>query len=221
MRFLEKTMQKHELTNEEKKQLSYQRQTAVRLAWRCEKNRVQEGYGTRNWSASEQEELISEGVVHGYEGHHMKSVSLFPEYAGDPKNIQFLSETEHLWGAHNGNYHTPTNGYYDPMTGIMHDFKGAELPELNEYPLNEARQQQSIIREDCSENGVTNDNDTTTDSTSELINQQRESLMREYSTMDTHKESDTVPQLQEKASDSVSFNNQEETSTTQGRAAKR
>lgn len=220
MRFLEKIMQKHELTNEEKKRLSYQRQTAVRLAWKRERNRVREGYGTRNWSNSEQEELISEGVVHGYEGHHMKSVSLFPEYAGDPRNIQFLSETEHLWGAHNGNYHTPTNGYYDPMTGVMHDFKGAELPELNEYPLSETRQQ-SIIRGDCSENSVPNDNDTMTDSTSEKIDQQRKSLMREYSTMNTHKATDTAPKLQETASDSVSCNNQDGTSTTQGRAAKR
>ena len=213
-------MQKHELTNEEKKKLSYQRQTAVRLAWKRERNRVREGYGTRNWSGSEQEELISEGVVHGYEGHHMKSVSLFPEYAGDPRNIQFLSETEHLWGAHNGNYHMPTNGYYDPMTGIMHDFKGAELPELNEYSLNEARQQ-NIIRGDCSENGMTNDNDTTTDSISKLIDQQRESLIREYSTINTHKVTDTTPKIQETASDSMSYDCQEEASTTHGRAAKR
>lgn len=123
-------MKTDSLSNIEKRQLSYQRQNAVRQAWKLEKNRVLSGYGTRNWSKEEQKELISEGYVQGYEGHHMKSVSMFPEYAGNPMNIQFLSESEHLYGAHQGNYHYPTNGYYDPETRVMHEFDGENIEEL-------------------------------------------------------------------------------------------
>jgi len=117
------------LSNEEKRKLSYERQNAVRLAWNNERNRVLNGQGTRDWSVAEQKELIERGSVSGYEGHHMKSVSLYPEYAGDPRNIQFLTEDEHLNGAHQGKYHNVTNGYYDPYTKTMYEFKGDELIE--------------------------------------------------------------------------------------------
>lgn len=118
------------MSNEEKKRLSYERQTAVRNAWKEEKARVEAGRGTRNWSKAEQEELLQRGAVSGYEGHHMKSVSAYPEYAGDSRNIQFLSEDEHLYGAHQGNYHQATNGYYNPETREMIEFEGDELREL-------------------------------------------------------------------------------------------
>lgn len=122
------------LTNEEKKQLSYQRQNAVRNAWKEEKNRVSEGIGTRKWSENEQKELLEKGRVSGYEGHHMKSVKLYPEYAGDSNNIQFLTEDEHLYGAHKGDYHNLTNGYYDWESKQMVEF-GEELQELPIYNL--------------------------------------------------------------------------------------
>ncbi len=125
---------KNELSNEEKKRLSYERQNAVRKAWKEEQARVTDGHGTRKWTPEEQEEILSRGSVRGYEGHHMKSVSLYPEYAGDPKNIQFLNEDEHLLGAHNGDYHNLTNGYYDPETGIMNEF-GEGLGERPVYDL--------------------------------------------------------------------------------------
>lgn len=119
-----------DLTNEEKRRLSNERQNAVRNAWKEEKTRVQNGFGTRDWSAAEQKELIERGAVSGYQGHHMKSVSQYPEFAGDPKNIQFLNEEEHIFGAHQGNTHNSTNGYYDPVSKTMTEFKNDELGEL-------------------------------------------------------------------------------------------
>ena len=118
------------MNNEDKKRLSYERQNAVRKAWKEEKERVANGQGTRRWSEKEQQELLNRGSVKGYEGHHMKSASLFPEHAGDSKNIQFLTEEEHLHGAHKGNYHNLTNGYYDPETKTMHEFQDNELKEV-------------------------------------------------------------------------------------------
>lgn len=137
-------MMKNEMSNEEKKRLSYERQNAVRKAWKDEKSRVSDGYGTRKWSAEEQEELICRGAVRGYEGHHMKSVSLYPEYAGDSNNIQFLSEEEHLYGAHNGSYHNLTNGYYDPETQTMNEF-GDDLGELPVYDLTTYERVENIV----------------------------------------------------------------------------
>lgn len=62
------------LTNEEKKRLSNERQNAVRNAWKEEKERVKNGQGTRDWTPSQQRELLQRGAVSGYEGHHMKSI---------------------------------------------------------------------------------------------------------------------------------------------------
>lgn len=124
------------LTNEEKKRLSNERQRAVRNAWKEEKERVKSGQGTRDWSPAQQKELIQRGAVSGYEGHHMKSVSMYPEYAGDSKNIQFLSEEEHF-EAHQENYHNATNGYYDPETQTMNEFNGDELISTQASELSE------------------------------------------------------------------------------------
>ena len=96
------------LTTEQKEQLTAERQKAVRQAWKEEKQRVLAGKGTRQWTKSEKKELITRGSVSGYDGHHMKSVSKYPQFAGDSKNIQFLTEKEHLYGAHQGSYHNKT-----------------------------------------------------------------------------------------------------------------
>lgn len=124
------------LSNEEKRKLSNLRQSAVRKAWKEERIRVENGQGTRNWSKEEQKELKENGYVSGYDGHHMKSVSKYPNEAGNPQNIQFLTEEEHFWGAHQGNYHNATNGYYDPETQTMHDFSGEKLEEIPIHNLN-------------------------------------------------------------------------------------
>lgn len=124
------------LSNEEKRKLSNLRQSAVRKAWKEERIRVENGQGTRNWSLEEQKELKENGYVSGYDGHHMKSVSKYPNEAGNPRNIQFLTEKEHFEGAHQGNYHNSTNGYYDPETQTMHSFSGDELEEIPIHNLN-------------------------------------------------------------------------------------
>lgn len=121
--------------NEEKKRLANERQNAVRKAWKQERERVQEGKGTRKWTLEQQKEILDRGSVRGYEGHHMKSVSLYPEYAGEPKNIQFLTEDEHLYGAHKGNYHNLTNGYYDADNQTMVEFNGNEIRDIPEVDL--------------------------------------------------------------------------------------
>ncbi len=84
------------------------RSSAVRKAWKNEMRSVKEtGTGQRSWIPSEIEELLNTGKVKGYQGHHVYSVNGFPELAGDPSNVRFLTRVEHL-AAHNGNWRNIT-----------------------------------------------------------------------------------------------------------------
>ena len=94
-----------------------ERAKAVRQAWKNEAKNVAAG-GTgvsRTWSKDEMKQLLKHGKVKGYHGHHMKSVKGYPELAGDPTNIQFLTRTEHL-AAHGGNWRNITHGRYNYNT---------------------------------------------------------------------------------------------------------
>lgn len=107
---------------------------AIRAAWQKEQELVSEGKGTRDWTPEQQKEILELGKAYyhsenpdevndrkAFEGHHMKSAEVYPEYQGDPENIQFLSRPEHQ-EAHGGDYRNPTNGYFDPVTKITQDF---------------------------------------------------------------------------------------------------
>lgn len=130
------------MTIEEKRQLNKERTKAVRAAWRHEETLVQDGKGTRQWTVEQQKELLEKHRVVGYDGHHMKSVSEYPEYAGDYRNIQFLEhEKEHINGAHQGSTWTQTNGYWNYETRAMEEFNGNELREAPIQDLNEKYEQ--------------------------------------------------------------------------------
>ena len=88
------------------------RSSAVRKAWKNEYNAVKNtGIGSRDWTPWEKEELLRTGKVSGYVGHHMKSVKGYPELAGDPNNIQFLTRKNHFL-AHEMNWRNITHGRY-------------------------------------------------------------------------------------------------------------
>ena len=88
------------------------RGNAVKKAWKNEQELVRTtGQGTRNWTPAQMKELLNTGKVKGFVGHHMKSVKGFPNLAGEPNNIQFLTRAEHLL-AHGGNWRNITYGRY-------------------------------------------------------------------------------------------------------------
>ena len=93
-------------------------QSAVEQAWKAEKLLVRAGKGTRDWTVQQQAELLYRGRVSGFEGSHMLPKSLYPQFAGDPKNIHFLPSTAHYQGVHQGH---PTSvlpeGWFDERTG--------------------------------------------------------------------------------------------------------
>ena len=90
------------------------RSEAVKKAWGLERENVMNGGDgiTRVWTAAEKAELLERGKVSGYVGHHMWSVSGYPNYAGNPYNIQFLTRAEHF-EAHCYNWRTITSGWFD------------------------------------------------------------------------------------------------------------
>lgn len=99
---------------------------AIAAAWSNEQQLVREGKGTRDWTPEQQRDILDRGKAYddngkAFEGHHMKSAEMFPEYQGDFENIQFLTRSEHFL-AHNRNFQNPTNGFFNPRTGETKDF---------------------------------------------------------------------------------------------------
>ncbi len=105
-----------------------ERSKAIRLAWEREQGLVSEGKGTRDWTEAQQKDILDPDKGKAYddngrafEGQHMKSAAEYPEYQGDPDNIQFLTRDEHL-EAHKGSWQNATNWYYNPETKEFVDF---------------------------------------------------------------------------------------------------
>lgn len=105
-----------------------ERNKAIRLAWEREQKLVAEGKGTRDWSQDQQKDILDPNIGkakdangRSFEGQHMKSAAEYPEYQGDPDNIQFLTRDEQL-AAHKGSWQNPTNWYYNPETKEFVDF---------------------------------------------------------------------------------------------------
>lgn len=106
---------------------------AIRLAWERERELVRQGKGTRDWTKEQQQDILDpdkgkayDEMGRAFEGQHMKSVAEYPEYQGNPDNIQFLTKEEHL-EAHKGSWQNPTNWYYDPITKEFTDFGDGEI----------------------------------------------------------------------------------------------
>lgn len=120
-----------------------ERNKAVRKAWEREQQLVQEGRGTRDWTEEQQKDILNpeKGKAYddqgrAFEGQHMKSAAEYPEYQGNPDNIQFLTKDEHL-EAHKGSWQNPTNWYYDPVTKEFIEFGDIELIPCKVIQLSE------------------------------------------------------------------------------------
>jgi hypothetical protein len=88
------------------------RGTGVARATALEVQLVQKtGRGTTNWTAKEITYIKQTGQLpKGTTGHHINSVAQHPDWAGDPRNIQFLrSQAENL-AEHGGNFQNVTSG---------------------------------------------------------------------------------------------------------------
>ena len=104
------------------------RATAINRAWKQEQELViLTGKGTRNWTKNEIQELINTGKVDGYTGHHRNNVAQYPDWKGDPRNIDFLSNTpnggDHLNSlqGHNNNPNSTSGNYQNSTNGRLID----------------------------------------------------------------------------------------------------
>ena len=138
------------MSEKEYSNINTARRAAVSKAWANERSLVMDGKGTRDWSRSQQAEIVATGKCKGYFGHHKCSVSKNPKEAGNKDNIQFLNSKEHF-DAHNGNYKNDPHGRYDPESKKVTEYKDNIKPEpvvdLSQK-MAESRKQSSITKYD-------------------------------------------------------------------------
>ncbi|MGQ7345538.1 hypothetical protein ACTGWF_03560 [Streptococcus suis] len=128
---------------------------AILAAWNKEQELVQKGKGTREWTPKQQQDILEKGKAYdddgvAFQGQHMKSAEMYPEYQGNPGNIQFLTRAEHLV-AHNGNWRNPTNWYFNPVTKEKFDFGNGPFIPCEVIHLPEPIMQPSITVEQKNE----------------------------------------------------------------------
>ena len=116
------------MSEKEYSNINTARRAAVSKAWASERALVMEGKGTRDWSKSQQAEIIATGKCKGYQGHHKFSVSKNPEQAANKDNIQFLNGKEHI-DAHEGNYKNDPHGRYNPEAKKIEKLNGKIVAE--------------------------------------------------------------------------------------------
>lgn len=128
---------------------------AILAAWNKEQELVQEGKGTREWTPQQQQDILDKGKAYdedgvAFQGQHMKSVEKYPEYQGDPENIQFLTRAEHL-EAHDGDWRNPTNWHFNPVTKEKTDFGDGKFIQCETIqladPVNKAQNKPEIEKE--------------------------------------------------------------------------
>lgn len=93
-----------------KRETENARKRGVARAWKEEVALVKKtGEGTVDWTPKEKKELLKNGKVKGYQGHHIFNVKCFPSMADNPNNINFLKHKDHL-NAHGGFTKNNTSG---------------------------------------------------------------------------------------------------------------
>jgi hypothetical protein len=107
------------------------REKATRLAWRREYENVSNGGDglRREWTEAEKSELLSNPKrprVSGYQADHIAPVEHYPQYAGDPDNIQFLKGSTQKPGSPHYNKHRTPKG----KKRTASDFEDAEKEYL-------------------------------------------------------------------------------------------
>ena len=171
---------------------------AVALAWTNEQQRVKEGNGTRDWTPEQQKDILERGKAYddtgrAFEGQHMKSVEKYPEYQGDPDNIQFLTKEEHL-AAHQGNWQNPTNWYYNPVTKEFQDFGDGKYIPCSVIDLSEPIVKKPVATQESK----INRNDTAPKN-DEVDYSQREKRKTQNGNIEANPKKTSVPVVQEKS----------------------
>lgn len=102
------------------------RNDGVKLAWEYEKADIQMGgKGAGNFDAGQRQEILQNGKLENYEGHHINSVKQTPEQQGNPDNVIMLEEHRDGSGprkhydAHDRNWKKQTTGELLDRDGML------------------------------------------------------------------------------------------------------
>lgn len=186
---------------------------AIRLAWDKEHELVLKGQGTRDWTEAQQKDILDpekgkayDDYGRAFEGQHMKSVEKYPEYQGNPDNIQFLTKTEHL-EAHKGNWKKPTNWYYNPITKDFHLFSEEGLTPCTVINLSNPIMNTSINEnnnEDQSHIDTKDSIDISQDNSISNTNKKK-TISDNYKTINSEREHELAPSISESSKNSSKF----------------
>nr|XP_018915751.1 PREDICTED: teneurin-a isoform X2 [Bemisia tabaci] len=79
---------------EKQRLLHHAKSSALRKAWHREHDALRIGLPTsREWSATEVDEISKAGYASGYDGEYITDVQRYPELAEDPFNIRFIKKS--------------------------------------------------------------------------------------------------------------------------------
>jgi hypothetical protein len=104
------------------------RTTGVERAKALEVQLVQAtGAGTLDWTPQEVQYILQTGKLpRGIVGHHINNVAIYPNWAGDPRNVQLVrGQSENLL-QHAGNYKNPTTGPLIDRDAIIQQKTGGQ-----------------------------------------------------------------------------------------------
>ena len=176
-----------------------ERNKAIRQAWKREQELVSEGKGTRDWTKEQQQDILNPDKGKAYDddgyafvGQHMKSAARYPEYQGDPDNIQFLTNEEHL-AAHKGSWQNPTNWYYNPDTKEYVEFGEEELIPCKVIDLNDPIKVVEISKEENDSTVVENSTDNEGKIEREEVNQKETNVEPQPTIENRNKNSSETP----------------------------
>jgi hypothetical protein len=84
-----------------------------------------EGRGTLDWTPEEIAFIRANGrLPDNIVGHHINSISGFPDWAGDPRSVQFVRGQPENFAAHGNNYKNVTTGPLIDREGLINEAGG-------------------------------------------------------------------------------------------------
>ena len=85
------------------------------------------GAGTLDWTPQEVQYIQQTGrLPRGIIGHHINNVAIYPNWAGDPRNVQLVRGQPENLQQHAGNYQNPTTGPLIDRAAIIQQATGEQ-----------------------------------------------------------------------------------------------
>ena len=133
------------------------RSVGVKLMWFCRNAEAQMGGNSLGVTPEQQRELLEQGKIRYFEGHHINSVDARPDLQANPDNVIPLEERRfddgprNHFAAHNNNWRNPTEGQMIDQNQILIETNNKRVLEKRTEIRNE---QTKIIKNELSGIGI-------------------------------------------------------------------